>query len=763
MGLEAIVMAGGEGVRLRPLTCSLPKPLAPLLGEPCMGYALRLLRLHGVRRIGCTLWYRPKCIRDALHRGEKWGVSLRYYEEKIPMGTAGSLRMAMNELKDTFFVLSGDGLTDCDLTDAMRFHREKGGVATLVLKRVGIPLPYGVVVTDASGRITDFLEKPAWERVVSDLVNTGIYILEPEIFAHIPEKGVPDFGKDIFPALVRAGLPVYGYETDGYWCDVGDLKAYLRAQGDLLSGRVRLPHPAGIDPSARVDPTAVIEGDCWIGPGAVIGAGARITRSAIGPGAVVGAGAQVTDSCLWERAAVRDKARIESGVLCTGAAARTGAELGEGCALGPGAVAGPYAVLRPGVRVWPHLKVAPGAVAARNVVTEDVSAPQWSAAGAGCDTPEEACALCGAYRKVTGAYMTIVGGPDGALRSLAEGALAAAGARVFSAGDLNWPMLCTLIRALRLEGGAYAGDGALRFADRHGRALTARQQSALSACVLRQDLPPAFDGAGEVKHLTGADAIYLSALLPTDAGRELSAPILVCCPEKKLRRMAAEALRRMGAAHVRTEEKPVMPEEGETGFLLSPAGDGAALLTRDGAVSPEKTALLKLLLLCREQGALYDLPGTPRAAEEISVLKPPDGSDLCARQRAVTEDGLAALILICNSLREKPLEQWLSETPETHLVTREIPCRAEDKGRVVRQLWQGARTPHVLGQGVRFAHPRGYATVAADAHRGVLRVTAEAGDTEFAQELCDLYAGRVRALAEGRKMADTEKNIPILP
>lgn len=760
MGLQAIIMAGGEGVRLRPLTCSLPKPLVPLLGEPCMGYALRLMRQHGITRIGSTLWYRPKCIRDTLHRGERWGVSLRYYEETVPLGTAGSLRMAMNELKDTFFVLSGDGLTDCDLTQAMAFHREKGAVATLVLKRVGIPLPYGVVVTDGSGRITRFLEKPAWGEVVSDLVNTGIYILEPEIFSHIPEGGMPDFGKDVFPALVRSGLPVYGYETDGYWCDIGDLRAYLKAQQDLLSGRVRLPHPAGVDPAARVDPAAEIGDECWIGPGAVIGPGARVIRSAVGPDAAVGEGAVVTDSCLWTRAAVRSKARVAGSVLCTGAAVRSGAETGEDCALGPGAVAGPYAVLRPGVRVWPHLKVAPGAVAARNVVTEDVAAPQWSSAGAACTDPGDVCALCSAYRKVTGAQRVIVGGPDGALRSLAEGALAAAGAKVFGAGEVSWPMLRTLIRALRLEGGAYAGGGALRFADRQGRALSARQQSAVSACVLRQDLPPAFDGSGEVTHLSGAEAVYLSALLPGDAGRETALPVLVCCASGPLRRLAAEALRRMGVTQVRTAEGTPLPELGETGFLLTPDGESVSLFTRERVYAPEQTALLRLLLLHREQGRLYDLPGTPRAAQEISALQPPDGSDACARQRTAAEDGLASMLLICRFLREKSLDAWMAETPRTHLVTREIPCRTEDKGRVVRQLWQTAQTPHVLGEGVRFSHPRGFATVAADAHRGVVRITAEAGDTEFARELCDLYAGRVRALTEGRKMAETEKNAP---
>ncbi|MBE5783495.1 MAG: nucleotidyltransferase family protein, partial [Clostridiales bacterium] len=177
--MQAIIMAGGEGVRLRPLTVNFPKPLVPLLGEPVMGYALKLLKNHGILDVGVTLCYQPKKIRSAFGKGEKYGVRLRYYEETSPLGTAGSVRMAKAQINDTFLVLSGDGLTDCDLTRALAFHKEKKALATLVLKRVSVPLPYGVVMTDQESRITRFIEKPTWSRVFSDLVNTGIYILEP--------------------------------------------------------------------------------------------------------------------------------------------------------------------------------------------------------------------------------------------------------------------------------------------------------------------------------------------------------------------------------------------------------------------------------------------------------------------------------------------------------------------------------------------------------------------------------------------------------
>ena len=232
MSLQAIIMAGGEGIRLRPLTVH-------------MGYAIKLLKAHGITDVGVTLWYQPQKIRRAFHKGERYGVRLKYFEEKEPVGTAGSVKLAQKQLTDTFFVLSGDGLTDCDLTEAMRFHKEKKALATLVLKRVSVPLPYGVVLTDGDSRVTRFIEKPDWKRVFSDLVNTGVYILEPDIFDYIPDTGTPDFGKDIFPALLSGGLPVYGYVTDDYWCDIGDVRAYLGAHVDAMEGRVRLD---GLEP-----------------------------------------------------------------------------------------------------------------------------------------------------------------------------------------------------------------------------------------------------------------------------------------------------------------------------------------------------------------------------------------------------------------------------------------------------------------------------------------------------------------------------------
>ena len=750
MSLQAIIMAGGEGMRLRPITAHTPKPLCPLLGEPVMGYAVKLLKQHGITDIGVTLWYQPQKIRRVFRKGERYGVKLKYYEEKEPIGTAGSVKMAQKQLTDTFFVLSGDGLTDCDLTSALQFHKEKKALATLVLKRVEVPLSYGVVLTDSDSRITRFIEKPDWKRVFSDLVNTGVYILEPDIFDYIPDTGAQDFGKDIFPALLSGGLPVYGYETDGYWCDVGDQRAYLQAQEDLLQGKVRLPHGSGIHESARVDGTAKIEGNCSIGEEAMIGPGAFLRNAVIGSRVYIGPGAVVENSCLWQDVTVQDKARISGSVICDAAVVRQGAELSDGCALGTRAAVGAFALLRPGVKVWPHLRIVPGAVVSQNVTSGNWSAPQWTAGGAVCDTPENACALCGAYARVTGARRVLLGHSGAAaLETLAAGAFSAVGVEALCVGEATEPMLFALIRSLRLEGGAFANGQTLLFLDRNGLPLSAREASAMDGCVLRQDMPPAFSHSAPVRRFDAKEEAYLASALPQDAAKPLFSPIAVFSDSCLLLRLAEAGLRRMGARDVRfssvsgVELRPL-----ETGFLLSPDGKELTVFTASHALTQEQKTLLMLALIYQNTGKLFDLPGVPRAAEKIAPLLLPDGGAECAAQRAALSDGLFSMFLMSDALRGGPLETLLKDLPETHILAKEIPCGMRDKGRILNRLCGQTDLPRTLGEGLRIRHENGYATIVPDAHRNLVRVTSESMNSEFAQELCDFYSNQIQQITE---------------
>ena len=233
--MKAVIMAGGEGTRLRPLTCTLPKPMVPILNRPMMEHILNLLKRHGFRNVASTLWYLND-VTAYFQDGPEFGVRMEYYIEREPLGTAGSVKNASAFLTDTFVVVSGDALTDIDLTKAVSYHKEKGSVATLVLTSVANPLSYGVVLTDGDGKIAQFLEKPTWSQVFSDTVNTGIYILEPEVLDLVRPGQKVDFSQMCSGTLER-GAPMYGYVATGYWSDVGNLEVYRQAHRDCLDGK----------------------------------------------------------------------------------------------------------------------------------------------------------------------------------------------------------------------------------------------------------------------------------------------------------------------------------------------------------------------------------------------------------------------------------------------------------------------------------------------------------------------------------------------
>jgi mannose-1-phosphate guanylyltransferase/phosphomannomutase len=288
--MKGIIMAGGEGSRLRPLTCDLPKPMVPVMNKPVMAYSIELLRRHGIREIGVTLQYRPEQIMDYFQDGADYGVNLHYYIEETPLGTAGSVKNSGDFLDQPFVVISGDSLTDINLEEAIAFHKRKGSKATLVLKRVDVPLEYGVVVTDESNAIVRFLEKPNWGEVFSDTVNTGIYILEPEVLDYFEAGKKFDFSQDLFPMLLNDGQPMYGYISNRYWCDIGNSYTYLSAHYDMLSAKVNHTFETNqnhkdvhIGKGVKIDSKAVLQGPCYIGDYSRIEKGAII-----GPYTVIG-------------------------------------------------------------------------------------------------------------------------------------------------------------------------------------------------------------------------------------------------------------------------------------------------------------------------------------------------------------------------------------------------------------------------------------------------------------------------------------------
>src|SRR3990170_8405113 len=263
--MKAVIMAGGEGTRLRPLTSNSPKPMLPLVNEPMMEHIVRLLRQHGFDEIVVTVAFLANHIRSYFGDGSEFGVRMVYATEETPLGTAGSVRNAMDELDDRFLVISGDVLTDIDLSQIVAFHEESGALATIGLTAVENPLEFGIVITREDGTVERFLEKPGWGQVFSDTVNNGIFVLEPEVFEHIAADRPVDFSGEVFPELLEKGKPLFGCVTEGYWEDVGTLSAYLQAHKDILDGRVDVEVPG-----------FRLESNVWLGEGAEVDPEARI-------------------------------------------------------------------------------------------------------------------------------------------------------------------------------------------------------------------------------------------------------------------------------------------------------------------------------------------------------------------------------------------------------------------------------------------------------------------------------------------------------
>lgn len=249
--MKAIIMAGGEGRRLRPVTGDSPKPLVPFLGRPMMEHIILLLKKHGFTEICATLRYRGEDIRACFGDGSRLGVKLCYREETEALGTAGSVKNCADFIGgDDFLVISGDAACDFDLGQLARRHKEGQAAASLALYRCPEPLSYGLAVTDSRSMIRAFIEKPSWERVVTDLVNTGIYVLSPKLLSFIPDGRPFDFGKELFPLLLERGEKILGVELEGYWCDVGSPLSYYRCCADALEGRLKLDIPEAFLPQS---------------------------------------------------------------------------------------------------------------------------------------------------------------------------------------------------------------------------------------------------------------------------------------------------------------------------------------------------------------------------------------------------------------------------------------------------------------------------------------------------------------------------------
>lgn len=447
-------MAGGEGTRLRPMTANQPKPLLPVINRPIMEHVLRLLKRHGFTETVVTVQFLAALIRNYFGDGEELGMSLHYATEEMPLGTAGSVKNAQDALRDErFLVISGDALTDIDLSDMVRFHKKNGAMVTIGLKRVPNPLEFGIIIVDEEGRIQRFLEKPTWGQVFSDTVNTGIYVMEPEVLDHFPPGQSVDWSSDVFPKLLQEGAPLYGYIADGYWEDVGTHESYLKAQADMLSGKIdveidgfEVSPGVWVAEGADVDPEAVLKGPLYVGDYAKVEAGAELREfTVLGSNVVVKEGAFLHRAVVHDNVFVGPSTNLRGCVIGKNTDLMAGTRVEEGAIVGDECVIEAEAYVSSDVKIYPFKTVEAGAVVNTSVIWEsrgqrNLFGPRGVSGLVNVEiTPELVVRLTSAYATSLkkGAMVTTSRDASRAARTLKRAAISALTASAINVHDLE--------------------------------------------------------------------------------------------------------------------------------------------------------------------------------------------------------------------------------------------------------------------------------------------------------------------------------------
>lgn len=402
--MKAVIMAGGEGSRLRPLTCDIPKPMAEVCGKPVIKHITELLESCGVDEASVTLHYLPNMIKEYFE-DIKLRMKLDFVLEEKPLGTAGSVKNAAKDFEEPFVVISGDAMCSFRLDKIMEYHKARKAAVTIAVSSVSDPREYGLVRYDERGFVTGFSEKPGWEQAVCSTANTGIYIINPEILELIPDNEKYDFAADLFPKMLNLSLPIAAYRADGYWCDIGDIGEYLRCQRDVLELRAGdltdLKLAQGIYSKGVLSQTDYhIVPPVYIGEKAEIGQGAVIgPYSVIGDGCCIGENAKIRGSVLLDNSFAGKNCNINSALVCRNASVREEAQMYEGSVLGFGSVLGRGAVMDKDVLVWPEKSIGEYACVKENVKEQNFRRELFDDNGiygvSGVELTAESCARLG--------------------------------------------------------------------------------------------------------------------------------------------------------------------------------------------------------------------------------------------------------------------------------------------------------------------------------------------------------------------------------
>ncbi len=746
--MKAVIMAGGEGTRLRPLTCDMPKPMAPICGRPMMDYTLELLARHGFDEASVTLMYMPHAIKN--HFGDRaHGITLNYFTEQTPLGTAGSVKVASADFDEDFVVISGDALCDFDLKSIMEFHQKNGGAATLVLKGMPNPLEYGLVVTDENSEVTRFLEKPDWGQALTDLVNTGVYVLSTECMKLVPEGKPFDFGKELFPLMLSKGMKIYGYIEKGYWLDIGDIGTYISGQFDLIDGKVKFDIRKSADKKL-----SEIKGNCYVGENVSIGKGATVGEYAvIGDGCKIAEGASVKNSVIGAGSYIGKRAQIRGALVCAGCVVKADAAMYDGSVLGAKSVLSEGSVVSPNVRIWPSKNIKANCGVYSDVIKGDCSGGLiengtiFGTVGADI-TPEYAARIGSAVAtavkggKIAVAYDGCEGG--GVIKSALIAGMRGSGAEVTDMGILPLNVFSFGVCDRKLDVGLTVTDIGIAVRDGFGlppdRELVRKIESAYRIGDFSRG------GYREMKSDTEVFANYSRRLEKYRSRNGVS--ISVKSAEQAFLRLYSFLFSKGGDIRVEFDSE---------GFEIT-------LSDETGTKISKNRFLCGLCRILAESGEKeISLPPEAPFALHSAVEKfgckplsrtfcPPDKSEeyarkLASRQR-VLDDAVegCALLLSYLASRGESVAEFFMKIPEFYVSERSESCGDWVGGRILRVLRNEDAITDSGIDGITFVKNNSRCTVRPSLNGRSLRVIAESNSFEAAEELCSEVGERLREI-----------------
>ncbi|WP_077370017.1 sugar phosphate nucleotidyltransferase [Anaerosalibacter sp. Marseille-P3206] len=811
--IKAVIMSGGKGTRLRPLTCNIPKPMVPIMNKPVMEYSVNLLKSYGIEDIAVTLHYMPSSIIDYFGNGEQFGVKMNYYIEESPLGTGGSVKNAEEFLDSTFLVVSGDAFTNMDFQKALDFHKKKKSKATLVLKREPIPLEYGVVITDENGRITRFLEKPSWGEVFSDTINTGIYILEPEVLDYYKKGENFDFSKDLFPRLLKDNVPMYGYVTEEYWNDIGDINSYIKTHEDLLNKRVHADFKS-----------EEIEDGIWVGDGTLIERGVQIippvyigknciikNGTVLDSDTVIGDNSYIDNNCslkrtiMWDTVFLSKDVETRKAIICDSVQIKDHVKLFEGSVIGSSSTVLKRAVVSPNIKIWPHKLIEENTKVNENLVWgSKVSKNIFGSRNIGGNinidiNPEFATRLGSSYATVVSKDGVVIVSSDEhnssklVKNSLVSGILST-GAKVIDISDATLPMCRFAVRYFSGNGGIHISSNSndknmiqIELINKSGANIDRNFERKIENAFSSEGFTRCNgDRIEDVTRIYSFSSMYIREgrkLLKNESTIKRENPkVMISSISGKILLLARKYLESIGCqvtsrqlenageSELKAISREVVEGSFDLGLFYSENGENMTLIDDKGNVMDREKFSLLSILMGLKSGELDKIVvpyNFPRVVEDLVrdyggkvYLTKTNLADLLNEifkqgsiyQYIINFDAILGTGKILDYLvsYKIKLSDLIEQLPVYYYVKGQVKCPWEEKGRILRYIIENDDNPIETVEGARIVNDKGWVLILPDNEKPIFNIYAEGFSEEYAEELSNLYYEKINEILSER-------------